>query len=329
MLPDLFKLGGLGVDLFFVISGFVMVTITRGRFSRDGEILRFIWGRLTRIYPTYWFYFFLTVLVFLIKPMWVNASQAHQVNYLSSFLLFPSNRLPLVMVAWTLIHELWFYLVFSFFLKFKEHFLLRGLLLWLFIVTIANIAFDLTNLSVVAKLALHPYSVEFIIGSLLAIGLHQFSYKISAPIILLTTMFALLIGFSFVYASGIYEQTNLLRSVVVGLLWGQLVFCLACLEIWNKFYPPKFLQFVGNVSYTVYLSHVLVLSAIGRLWSMTYLSENSLFDNAIACLVMLGVVLMYGWVGYRFIERQALEISHRLRVRWFDKANFDFGIKRL
>jgi peptidoglycan/LPS O-acetylase OafA/YrhL len=60
LFPDFLRLGQSGVDLFFVISGFVMVTVTKGRFGPNGERMRFLWGRLTRIYPTYWFYFFLT-----------------------------------------------------------------------------------------------------------------------------------------------------------------------------------------------------------------------------------------------------------------------------
>ena len=105
LLPDFLHLGQSGVDLFFVISGFIMVTVTKGRFTLNGEVIRFLWGRLTRIYPTYWFYFFLTLAIFLIKPAWVNASQEHQTQLISSFLLLPSDQLPLVMAAWSLSHE--------------------------------------------------------------------------------------------------------------------------------------------------------------------------------------------------------------------------------
>jgi exopolysaccharide production protein ExoZ len=42
-----------------------MVTVTHGRFGRINEVLRFLWGRVTRIYPTYWFYFFIMLAVVL------------------------------------------------------------------------------------------------------------------------------------------------------------------------------------------------------------------------------------------------------------------------
>src|SRR5262245_65089484 len=55
VLPGWFRFGESGVDLFFVISGFVMVTVTRGRFGKFNEVVRFLWSRATRIYPTFWF----------------------------------------------------------------------------------------------------------------------------------------------------------------------------------------------------------------------------------------------------------------------------------
>ena len=127
LLPDLFRFGVSGVDLFFVISGFVMVTVTRGRFGRLTKAARFRWGRLTRIYPTYWFYFFLTLSVFLWKPSWVNTSLHEQADLLASFLLWPTASLPLVMVSWSLVNELWFYVVFTLLLLFPERVLLPSL----------------------------------------------------------------------------------------------------------------------------------------------------------------------------------------------------------
>lgn len=74
-LPHVLALGESGVDLFFVISGFIMVTITQSRFRRASEFGRFLYSRVSRIYPTYWFYFFIVLAVFMLRPQWVNASR--------------------------------------------------------------------------------------------------------------------------------------------------------------------------------------------------------------------------------------------------------------
>jgi len=322
LLPDFLCLGQSGVDLFFVISGFVIVTVTKGRFARSGEMMRFLWGRLTRIYPTYWIYFFLTVAIFLVKPNWVNSTQGHQTQFVSSFLLLPSNQLPLVMVAWSLIHELWFYLVFAVLLGFHERLLLPALLLWGAIVTIVNLLITVADLSVGARIALHPYSLEFIIGALAAIYISkEYVPKLSARSAVLIITIVLSVGLPIVYAVDVLKQERTIYvSVIIGALYGFLVMSVVMLEILNKFAIPKFLQFIGDISYTVYLSHILVISAIGRLWLLTTPEPNSLLDNMLACFTMLAVILGYGWLGYRLIERPILQISQCLRMRWFENA---------
>ena len=321
LLPDFLSLGQSGVDLFFVISGFVMVTVTKGRFARSGEMMRFLWGRITRIYPTYWFYFFLTAAIFLIKPNWVNSSQGHQTQLISSFFLLPSNNLPIVMVAWSLIHELWFYLVFTVLLKFHERLLLPSLLLWGAIITIVNLFVTVTDFSAGARIAFHPYSLEFIIGALVAIFISgEHVRRLSARNAALIIIFVLSVGFPIVYAFDVLKQEGVLRVSIIGTLYGILVLSVIALEKLNKFTVPKSLQFIGDISYTVYLSHILVLSAIGRLWLMTSSVPNSLLDNMVASLIMLAAVVSYGWVGYRLIEQPILQVSHRLRARWFDNG---------
>ncbi len=283
--------------------------------------MRFLWGRLTRIYPTYWFYFFLTVAIFLIKPNWVNSSQGHQTQLVSSFLLLPSNQLPLVMVAWSLIHELWFYLVFSFLLTLRERLLLPSLLLWGAIVTIGNLLFWTSDLSAGVRIALHPYSLEFIMGALVAIFIStEHAAKLTARNAALIIAIVLSVALPAVHAFDVLEQGPMLRATIMGTLYGSLVLSVAILERLNKFNPPKSLQFVGDVSYTIYLSHILVLSAIGRLWQMASPAPDSLLDNMLVFLIIPAAVVGYGWVGYRLIEEPILRVSHRLRVRWFDNG---------
>ncbi len=299
-----------------------MVTVTKGRFARNGEMVRFLWGRLTRIYPTYWFYFFLTFAIFLIKPNWVNSTQGNQFQFLSSFLLLPGNQLPLVMVAWSLIHELWFYMVFAVLLRFHERLLLPSLLLWGAIVTIVNLLFTVTGFSAGARIVFHPYSLEFIIGALVAVYIsRERASKFSARIAVLIITFVLSVGLPAIYVFNLLQPERTLRmSVIIGMLYGFLVLSVVMLEKLDTFALPKFLQFIGDVSYTVYLSHILVLSAIGRLWLMATPAPSSLSDNMLACFTMLAAVVGYGWIGYRLVEQPILQVSHRLRTRWFENS---------
>jgi peptidoglycan/LPS O-acetylase OafA/YrhL len=110
------------------------------------------------------------------------------------------------------------------------------------------------------------------------------------------------------------------RAGVLGCLYAVLVLALALLEQRKSLPVPRSLQFVGDISYTVYLSHILVLSVLGRLWSLAGASADSWLDNFIVLFVMLVAVITYGWVGYRLVERPTIGFSHRLRTRWLKRA---------
>ncbi len=110
VLPAFLIRGLGGIDLFFIISGLMMVITSRGKFHSGKRALSFIYNRLVRIYPLYWIYSFAALAAFLIHPAWwVTNAPENWRDLLVSFLLLPSRRLPLLNVAWMLIHLIYFY----------------------------------------------------------------------------------------------------------------------------------------------------------------------------------------------------------------------------
>jgi exopolysaccharide production protein ExoZ len=108
-----YLIGPSGVDLFFVISGFIM-TVTTAQLTRGVRSARsFLLRRVCRIYPAYLVVTAAIFLVYLWRPDLVNSSQATRPDILASFLLLPQEGLPLLLVGWTLVYELYFYLVFA------------------------------------------------------------------------------------------------------------------------------------------------------------------------------------------------------------------------
>lgn len=319
LLPGLLQLGQSGVDLFFVISGFVMVTVTRGRFGGRGETGRFLWSRFSRIYPTYWFYYALTATVFLVRPGWVNAAQGHQVDLFASFLLLPGVHLPLVMVAWSLIHELWFYLAFAVLLQFRERLLPLMLLLWAAAVIAANTLLPPATPGP-AYIIRHPFTLEFIAGA----GAALLLYRQPPPsrdrrTVLLTALAVLPPALALVHHFNIVDTMGLLRAATLGTLYALLVYAAASLESSANRPLPAAVVGLGNMSYTLYLSHILVLSAVGRLWRGAAPAAGSLVDNAVVLPAMFVAVICCGWLAYRLVEQPALALSHRLRHRWFGR----------
>lgn len=108
-----FAFGKAGVQFFFVLSGFIIYYSHRGDIGSPSKVVPYITKRLIRIYPVY----ILTTL--LLAPFWLlvpgHGEPYHQdlSALILSLLLFPQSHLPHLDVAWTLIHEMIFYMVFS------------------------------------------------------------------------------------------------------------------------------------------------------------------------------------------------------------------------
>jgi exopolysaccharide production protein ExoZ len=101
-------LGAFGVDLFFVISGFIMATI-----ARNASWQRFLFDRAMRTLPPYWFYTTLVLIVSFYVPAYVNSSFEQPPSLWRSYLLIPDSVGPLLAVGWTLMHEMYFYFCFA------------------------------------------------------------------------------------------------------------------------------------------------------------------------------------------------------------------------
>lgn len=111
-LMAIFNYGNLGVDLFFVISGVVISIVTVGKFGSVQKALVFIYHRLARVYPVFWFYFAIVLAVYLIRPSAFSFGATHQVSLLRSFFLSPYQYDNLIGQAWTLSYEVCFYVAF-------------------------------------------------------------------------------------------------------------------------------------------------------------------------------------------------------------------------
>ncbi len=107
-------LGKLGVDFFFVLSGFILMHVHRPDIGRPSAWAGFLWRRAARVYPVYWLY--LTVFIVMVSLGLGRGADTPQGwrEWLSAYSLlrFSAADTPLY-VAWTLFHEVAFYALFS------------------------------------------------------------------------------------------------------------------------------------------------------------------------------------------------------------------------
>lgn len=310
VLPDWLKFGMFGVDLFFVISGFVMVTVTRGKFQQAREALLFLYHRVSRIYPLYWVYTSMALIVFLVMPGWVNNSQGNQVNILASYLLIPSGLLPLVQVGWTLIYEMYFYLVFFFILLFlPERMLVFAMLAWGVVVTI----FSTTSGNPYRILVFSPLTLEFIAGCLLAALYHKNRrIKLSGTnlgLISTAALIAAILGYVFYESKTGLAPLGWWEALLYGPPAAIIVFCITHAER-NGHILPNFLIQCGNASYSIYLSHLFTVNVVGRIWALV--STQGIFDNIAAVLVAFGLAIWVGFLSYWYVELPLLKLSRKL-----------------
>jgi peptidoglycan/LPS O-acetylase OafA/YrhL len=109
---------GAGVDIFFVISGFIMVHTSGRLFAAEGGARTFLVRRVARIVPLYWAATTLLLLVALAAPKLLNQEVAGIWPVVASYLFVPYVRAdglvqPVLSLGWTLNYEMFFYLVFA------------------------------------------------------------------------------------------------------------------------------------------------------------------------------------------------------------------------
>ncbi len=304
LLPEWIGFGGaVGVNLFFVISGFVMALV-----ARDAHWIDFIGARVIRIYPIYWFYTSLVLIVFLIRPEMVNQSFAHPPSILKSYLLWPEDVLPLLAVGWTLIHEMYFYVVMALLIAFAAP-LRIALPVWTVAVLAVPLLIDVS--SPVAAIVFHPMTLDFIAG--VAIGLVIVNSDARGGRLCLIAGLALLTAGYVFYGSGsVIANDRWARVIYLGLPFIPIVYGVAAMERRNQWPHLRWLSKLGDASYSTYLSHVLVVSVLGRVFIALPL-HNTASEIAflIVCLVMANTV---GVLSFACLEWPLLQW---LRSRMF------------
>ena len=314
ILPHIFNVGAAGVDIFFVISGFIMIAVTQNQFQKQNAVTHFLAHRITRIYPLYWFYNVLVLLVMFIHPSWINQSQDHQYDFVRSFLLLPMSEWQLLLVGWTLIHEMYFYVVIALLLFFPEKHLPKLLCIWLAFVIVSNLCINSDSPTII--IMSHPLTCEFIAGCFIT-RLLFISNKIPAWIILITGSILLLVAYScyYHYSANLYPY-GWIRIGLFGIPSFLLVYAGVALER-NAVLLPRILCKLGDASYSIYLSHILVLSALGRIFALT--KWHNLFTHIVALTLMLITVIVVGKMSYYFIEKPLINFFR-------DKINYKFSL---
>ncbi len=295
----------MGVDIFFVLSGFV-IALSSQRYIGKG--ISFGLHRFIRVLPNYWFY---TILLFgslLILPDATYLTQWNPSSLAQSFALIPNANpsghglFPTLYVGWTLTFEMFFYLVTAFILIFNNSkpvgwtSISLGVLLLLF-----NDSLFLGNDLMML--------IEFISGMLL-FKVHTYppsNYKKNACILLLLAS-TIITTYVLIGLNGIFIRCLIGVFILYTFLSMNFIF--------EK--PTKlntFLIKLGSLSYSTYLSHTIV---IGWFY-FVFRGGSHTYNDTIAIIGVVIVTYLLSSFSYSYVETGSLTKYLKVKINNYFK----------
>ncbi len=299
LLPGFIRHADSGVDLFFVLSGFVMTTIAAGSYGSPRQAGRFLVRRSWRVLPPYWFYTTVVVVLMLVAPGIANSAYQEQ-SVLASYLLWPQPQLPLLTVGWTLIHEMFFYLVMAGMIAFARETWLPALLLGWGALTLAA-HFLLDAGAPWQQVASSPLTLEFIAGALVGLYWRHLPAPMALPVAVAGAL-GLAGAMLLLSEAGGPPPSMAMRLCAFGLPAALLTLGLVRWERAGSPRVPLPLLRIGDSSYSLYLSHVFVISAAGRLWQASGWNHGPCQSWAFIALTVLACIGA-GWASWRWLEQ--------------------------
>lgn len=284
--------GAFGVDLFFLISGFIMVHVGGAGFPSLRQASAFLARRMFRIYPAYW------VVTLLATALWISglgfrSVEGGMVYILLSFLCLPMSTHPIVGQGWTLSFELYFYLVFAVVSRvFRTPVgFLAATLFWF---ALGNLMGRFTSWALVRDFLGSPLLFEFWAGACVGHLHRRGLIPISIPL-----------GSAFL-VSGI---CGLAATAYFGIDWTSrvwawggpsLLLLLGAVALpqsnWSGWRPWHIL---GDASYSIYLVHAFVFLALPKVVSLGQgMGDHGNLLGAGTILACIGLGLGY----WRWIE---------------------------
>lgn len=286
--------GGFGVDLFFVLSGFMMY-LAASRPSTDGW--SFFIKRLFRVFPTYWFFTFVIIIAVALIPSAFIYNQYTAYTLIQSLLFIPHESVsglgvyPVLTVGWTLNYEVLFYSILAICLavfKRKGIYICCALIL---LFPIVFYSFDNVTMSVIKN----PKMWQFVFG--MAIGYIFLKYKIIEIQLFKTGLISLIAGgivLSGIVGYGLIHTTISASLIVIGFILINNLFN-------EKNLLTQFLIKLGDYSYSTYLAHILVLGVLFNFFG----SNPSPLKEVFIIISLSLTTYIISHYSYKYIENSS------------------------
>ena len=307
----LMAFGRAGVDFFFVLSGFIIAYVHARDLGRPASLSSFWRKRVLRIYPAYWVVTAIFGCILAVSPTADQAERDPWYIFTSLTLLPDHHQSPIVGVAWSLRHEMMFYGFFSLALLSKRlGFSVMGAWLALILLNmgwaLATNHYLFTGLS--GSLVFHVFNVQFFFGMAVAALVLRYPPCLPWP--------AFIAGTIIFFGNGMLESFVRppmhewpIRHLMYALGGGLAIYGLAVLDRARAMPVPKSLVTLGASSYSLYLTHVMVLIVVQQVFraARPYLHTSI----EIEYFAMLAIAVAAGVAFNKLIERPLLRVGNR------------------
>ncbi|MGD9841874.1 MAG: acyltransferase family protein [Steroidobacteraceae bacterium] len=316
--------GGFGVTIFFFLSGYLITTLMRAEYEKNGRVsLRHFWlRRVLRILPPFYLVLGVTAVIALIfdppGTLTVPAVAAQALHYTNYWLINHgyAGQPAGTGVYWSLAVEEHFYLLFPLIYiamrKFEFTGRTQAILLWslcgvvllwrVYLVMGVGVATDRTYMGSDTRVD------SILFGCALAVWnnpvLDPTSRKEGFWKFVVFPVSILLLAFCLLYRAEAFRETA--RYTLQGVaLTGLFVVCIRCSD-WIVFKPinAPFLSFIGVLSYSLYLVHFAVILAVARLFES--------WHPLLQALLSLSTSVCLAWTIYKYVEKPCARLRRRL-----------------
>jgi peptidoglycan/LPS O-acetylase OafA/YrhL len=334
------SMGWIGVEIFFVLSGFLIGKILIREFitefnnEKTRPLLKFYLRRWFRTLPLYYLVLLINIIIFCFLYDDLKKSFfTHLISYflfLQNFFGFASHDpYYFMLLSWSLVIEEWFYFLFPLFIillkkifkplthniffKFLIAFIFCINILRILSVLIFNLSFDKVMISVFLRLD------TFAIGILLAYSslfLPKFYKTLAKKRFFIFSLFILISS----YFSTVYFQENIFtRLIIFSILPVFIALFIAFLESLG-IKKARYAEFTSKISYSLYLTHVPLFNYVLAPIAYILLGANIKIPIFVMYLLFLSVVFLIAWLFYKHYEKPMMDLRESVTTQDCNKS---------
>jgi peptidoglycan/LPS O-acetylase OafA/YrhL len=312
-LPAWMIVGESGVDLFFVISGFIIMYVTLHPLQSWRHQAAFLIRRFGRIYPVYWAVAIPLILASLFFHGAHHKPDDSRLDPLSALFLIPRHSEPFLAVAWTLTYELYFYLVASLFFRWNGRLRLYLLMVWFILLVCVGVFHPSPFSNPFAVICFSPFCLEFIAGAMLAYGLSRGFMTVNRWFALILMVAIIIMAFVTGARHGMYGNDAAGHLYCYGIPAFVVVWMVTQMELQGSWLWIKRISPMGDRSYSIYLLHLPFITVVFQLSSMCFHEAGAVVSFLTVLIALLGLALPVE-IYYRWIEKTSHALARRFAI---------------